>query len=115
MNFKIKSNFFFLKYVVAVNKSNDEHRDTSCDAIRKRAYYPTEPFSSVEKNFPIAFIRIVYKVRHGLKVLYYLWFSLNKDISYTSSLLLTISDIFSFILPNVICCRIFICKNFYST
>ncbi|CAG9535715.1 unnamed protein product [Cercopithifilaria johnstoni] len=52
------------KYVVAVNKNSDEYRDTSCNAIRQRAFYSSVPFSNVEKNFPIAFIRIVYKDFH---------------------------------------------------
>ncbi|VDN87442.1 unnamed protein product, partial [Brugia pahangi] len=52
------------KYVVTVNRSSDKHWDTSCKAIRQRGFYPEMPFSSAEKNFPIAFIRIVYKVRH---------------------------------------------------
>ncbi|KAM3727599.1 Beta-1,3-galactosyl-O-glycosyl-glycoprotein beta-1,6-N-acetylglucosaminyltransferase [Dirofilaria immitis] len=52
------------KYIITVNGNSDEHLDASCDAIRQRAFYPVLPFSNAEKNFPIAFIRIVYKDFH---------------------------------------------------
>ncbi|VDK87524.1 unnamed protein product [Litomosoides sigmodontis] len=52
------------KYVVRVDESDDKYRYTSCNAIRQRAFYPTTPLSNVEKNFPIAFVRIVYKDFH---------------------------------------------------
>ncbi|KAL3990911.1 Core-2/I-Branching enzyme family protein [Acanthocheilonema viteae] len=52
------------KYIITVNKTVDESRDTSCNAVRQRAFYPSMPFSNVEKNFPIAFVRIVYKDFH---------------------------------------------------
>ncbi|EJD76405.1 hypothetical protein LOAG_16642 [Loa loa] len=63
------------KYITTVDKSSDEHLDTSCDAIRQRAFYPTTPFSSAEKNFPIAFIRIVYKDFHLQELLFNLMYA----------------------------------------
>uniref|UniRef100_A0A0R3RLQ7 Core-2/I-Branching enzyme n=1 Tax=Elaeophora elaphi TaxID=1147741 RepID=A0A0R3RLQ7_9BILA len=66
---------FSFKYVIAVNERTDEFRDTSCDAMRQRAFYPVAPFSNVEKNFPIAFVRIVYKDFHLQELLLNLMFA----------------------------------------
>ncbi|KAK6113327.1 Core-2/I-Branching enzyme family protein [Brugia pahangi] len=63
------------KYVVTVNRSSDKHWDTSCKAIRQRGFYPEMPFSSAEKNFPIAFIRIVYKDFHLQELLFNLMYA----------------------------------------
>uniref|UniRef100_A0A1I8EU89 Core-2/I-Branching enzyme family protein n=1 Tax=Wuchereria bancrofti TaxID=6293 RepID=A0A1I8EU89_WUCBA len=63
------------KYVVTVNRSSDKHWDTSCNAIRQRGFYPAVPLSSAEKNFPLAFIRIVYKDFHLQELLFNLMYA----------------------------------------
>ncbi|VDK77297.1 unnamed protein product [Onchocerca ochengi] len=64
MSYKYSEMLQMNKYVVTVNENSDEHLDTSCDAIRQRAFYPATSFSNDEENFPIAFVRIVYKDFH---------------------------------------------------
>ncbi|VDN08261.1 unnamed protein product [Thelazia callipaeda] len=53
-----------LKYVVSVKDGTDVYVNATCAAIQKRAFYPTRPLSIAEQNFPISFIRIVYKDFH---------------------------------------------------
>ena len=41
---------------------DDEFLSSDCRAIKMRHYFPEEPLSEAEAQFPIAFARIVYKV-----------------------------------------------------
>ncbi|CEF61941.1 Glycosyl transferase, family 14 and Chromatin SPT2 family-containing protein [Strongyloides ratti] len=42
------------------NKNLSNMLDLSCDGIRSRGFYPSEPLSDIEANYPIAYARNVY-------------------------------------------------------
>lgn len=43
--------------------TDDVNITTDCETIKERNYFPTKPQSKFEEDFPIAYARIVYKVR----------------------------------------------------
>ena len=50
-----------------ITYKGDEFLSTDCREIRLRNYFPEEPLSEAEADFPIAFARIVYKVNLNFK------------------------------------------------
>ncbi|MFH4974663.1 hypothetical protein AB6A40_001372 [Gnathostoma spinigerum] len=57
------------------NASVDDEISAECDRIRERGYYANEAFSSEEREFPLAFVRVVYKEYHLQELLLNLMWS----------------------------------------
>lgn len=52
----------FQKPFTVDSEQADERISSSCEVIKQRGAYPLFPRSEDEENFPIAFIRVVYRV-----------------------------------------------------
>lgn len=50
------------KPLIVESQKADEKISSSCEDIRRRGTYPEVPRSKIEENFPVAFIRVVYRV-----------------------------------------------------
>lgn len=59
----LKNDSIYLKDLNRETYDDSNDLDMSCEGIRKRNYFPENPMSQEEADFPLAYAKIVYKVK----------------------------------------------------